>query len=301
MSGGAARRWLDFARAVARGPLPLPAAGVGPPLEIAPGQRAASLCIASGKGGTGKSVVSASLAALFAERAPTLLVDADMGIGNAHILQGVSPERSFVEVVGSGLSVLEVVTSCRANLDLVAAGSGVAHMASLDARELHAIAEGLELLELRYAHLLVDSAAGISEQTVSFAACCDLVLLVTTPDVTAMTDAYAFSKVLLRARADARVLLLVNRARDVSQAEAVALRIETVSQKFLGSAPRWIGWCPEDPAVQEAVNARAPVVLHQPSSPGARALHVLAQSVGAELARAPRAGLGRSLLGARPC
>ena len=237
---------------------------------------------------------------VLSDRGRTLIVDADMGIGNAHLMQGVSPERSFVEVVAGGLSVLEIVTPCSPRLDLLAAGSGVSHMAGLTRRELVRIAEGLELLELDYAHLLVDSAAGVSEQTVRFAACCDLVLVVTTPDVTAMTDAYAFLKVLSRARPSTQPLLVVNRAHGAPEAEAVARRMQAVSHKFLGLALRWIGWVPEDEAVPAAVNARAPVVSFAPRTLAARALVGVAASVVEELARSRPRGLGRLLLGDSP-
>jgi flagellar biosynthesis protein FlhG len=259
--------------------------------------RAASLCVASGKGGTGKSVTTASLAARFARLGRTLIVDADMGIGNAHILQGVSPDRSFVELVAGTASPREVIASCGPGLDLIAAGSGVSKMAELSAFEMHRIAEALEHLETGYQHLLVDSAAGVSSQTVTLAAASDLCLLVTTPAVTAMTDAYAFLKVLLRSAPDAEPLLVVNRARDLEQARSVVARMETVSRRFLGRSPRWIGWVPEDEAVMEAVNARAAVVRHAPGSPAALALDHLGEVLEVELARVRHRGLGRSLMG----
>jgi len=261
------------------------------------GARAGSVCVASGKGGTGKSVFTASLATRLAVRGRTLIVDADMGIGNAHILQGISPERSFVELVAGTAAPKEIVSPCAAQLDLIAAGSGVSNMAELTPFELHRIAEALELLETEYRFLLVDSAAGVSNQTIAFAAASDLVVLVTTPDVTAMTDAYAFLKVLWRSRPSACPLLVVNRAGDFPEARAVVKRMETVSQKFLERVPRWIGWVPEDPAVRTAVNARAAVVSHQPESPAAQALDHLAVMVLEELSRLHTAGMGRTLMG----
>ncbi len=257
--------------------------------------RAGSICVASGKGGTGKSVFTASLAACLSPRGRTLICDADMGIGNAHILQGVSPERSFVELVAGSASPKQIVSRCSESLDLIAAGSGVSNMADLSAFELHRIAQALEELEQDYSYLVVDSAAGIANQTVAFAAAADLVVLVTTPDITAMTDAYAFIKVLLRSRPECQPLLVVNRAHDFEEARSVVQRMESVCQKFLHRTPRWIGWVPDDPAVQRAVNARSSVITHEPESAAARALEHLAMQVLEELARSPRNGLGRHL------
>ncbi|HIG11903.1 MAG TPA: MinD/ParA family protein [Planctomycetes bacterium] len=259
------------------------------------GARASSVCVASGKGGTGKSVFSASLATCIMPRGRTLICDADMGIGNAHILQGISPVASFVELVAGSATATEILSHCSESLDLIAAGSGVSNMAELSSAELHKIALAIEELESDYAHLLVDSAAGISNQTLAFAAAADLVVIVTTPDVTAMTDAYAFIKVLLRGTPECQPLLVVNRAHSFDEAASVVHRIEGVCQRFLHRTPRWIGWVPEDDAVQSAVNARAPVVSHEPDSPAALALAHLALQVLEEMSRLPKRGLGRQL------
>jgi len=258
--------------------------------------RAASLCVASGKGGTGKSVVTASLATLFARRGPTLLVDADLGAGNAHILQGVTPEHSFVEVVEGTRRTEEIVTRCGRGLDLLAGGSGYARLAGLSTYELHVVACGLERLELAYRTVLVDSAAGLSEQTVSFAAAADVVLLVTTPDVTALTDAYAFLKVLLQRSPSAEPLLVVNRATSEDEGRAAAERIRGVSSKFLARAPRFVASLPEDRAAFRSVQQRRPVTAHEPDSPLAGALARLAEVVEDELAHVGRGGIGRQLL-----
>ncbi len=265
------------------------AAGVG-------AVRAASLCIASGKGGTGKSVVTASLAQRFAVRGRTLVLDADLGVGNAHILQDLSPDTSLVDVVEGRRTVRSVVQACGERLDLIAGGCGVSRMAGLSAYELHVVAAGLEELEREYAYLLVDSAAGISVQTMSFAVPADIVLIVTTPDLTAMTDAYAFLKVLTRRRPEYSPLLVVNRAEDEPSARRVAERIGNVATRFLGTAPRYVGWLPDDPAVTRSVNRRAPVVDAEPNAPWSLALDELAVRLLEQSSSVHPRGLGAGLL-----
>jgi flagellar biosynthesis protein FlhG len=257
--------------------------------------RPASLCVASGKGGTGKSVVSASLAALFAPRGPTLLVDADFGVGNAHILQDVSPPSTCVDVVEGRESVREALVSCGKNLDLLAAGSGVPRMAELSSYELHVLASGLAEVEPFYRTLLIDSAAGVSAQTLAFARAADLALIVTTPDLTAMTDAYAFLKLLFAGRTGSRALLLVNRAADEDVAEEVTKRIARVGERFLGAAPKCIGWLPDDPAVSACVNRRGSVVTLEPGAEVSRALRRVAASIAEELAAQQPKSFGSEL------
>jgi flagellar biosynthesis protein FlhG len=258
--------------------------------------RAASVCVASGKGGTGKSVVAASLATLLSRRGRTLIVDADLGVGNAHILQNVSPELSFVDVVDGRLPVRDIRVKCREDLDLLGGGSGISRMAGLSSWEMHMLARGIEAIEMEYRSLVVDSAAGISNQTISFAAASDVVLIVTTPDVTALTDAYAFLKALLLRRGECEPLFAVNRANGDEEARGVADRMIAVSRKFLGREPRFAGALPEDRAVSRSVHARTPAILLEPESPFARAIEDLGARVVEEVARQRTRGLGRSLL-----
>ena len=273
-----------------------------PPISPWPGlaehrpARAVSLCVASGKGGTGKTVVTAALARLAAAHGRTLILDADLGVGNAHILQDVTPARTLVDVVEGTAKVADVREPCSDSLDLVAAGSGVPRMTYLSSYELHLVAYGVGELEREYDYVLVDSAAGISHQTMAFAEASDIVLVVTTPDLTAMTDAYAFLKVLYTRRPETQVLLAVNRAEDQDEAERVRVRIGEVCERFLGVLPGSAGWIPLDPAVVRAVNHRASVVMAEPEAPASRALRVLAARVLRELARVEPRGLGRSLL-----
>ena len=269
--------------------------------QRAPVVRTASLCVASGKGGTGKSIVCASLAELLSARGRTLVVDADMGVGNAHILHDVHPPRSFVDVVSGRSTVADARVRCAARLDLVGGGSGVSHMASLSSCELHLIASGLAEIEHEYEFVLVDSAAGISDQTLFFASACDAVLIVTTPDTTAMTDAYAFIKVLHARRPDVLPLLAVNRVAldgagaDELSAERVFQRLDHVCTRFLGFAPKAIGAVPDDRAVLRSVAARRPVVRDAPGSNAALALRSIAARVQEELSRRAGRGLSRTL------
>jgi flagellar biosynthesis protein FlhG len=256
---------------------------------------APSVCIASGKGGTGKSVVSAAFAALWAEQGRTLLVDADLGVGNAHLMQNVQPKRSLVDVVRGRATAEEVLTACSPQLDLLAGGSGVSQMASLTPGELQRIAHAIEELDARYDALVVDSAAGISEQTLAFAAAADLVAIVTTSDPTAMTDAYAFLKVLFARRSDAHVDLVVNRTVDDVEGPRTAERIESVCQRFLGRGVRYVGSLPDDRSVVRSVAQRQCVIAAAPDSSAALALRRVQRLVSDELATLAHHGLGRSL------
>lgn len=262
--------------------------------------RAGSICVVSGKGGTGKSSVSASLASLLARRGRTLLLDADLGCANAHILQDVHPEHTFADVIAGRVDLESIVTPCNNGVELLAGGSGFARLAGLKTYELEMIGRGLQRLEPRYDHLVVDSAAGLSRQTVAFAAACDVSLLVTTPDVTAMTDAYAFLKVFVRQCATQKIerpmpFLVVNRAQDQEEAHQVARRLQDVVSKFLGARIELLAVLPDDRAAFRAIQRRSTVVDSEPESELARAITTLSCSALARLARTETRAAGARL------
>ncbi|MDG1049631.1 MAG: P-loop NTPase [Planctomycetota bacterium] len=262
--------------------------------------RCRSICIASGKGGTGKSSITASLADLFRHKGRALLLDADLGCANAHIFHDVHPDHSFADVIAGDREVHEIVTACAPDLDLLPGGSGVGRLAGLQEYELEMIGRGLTRVEPLYAYLLVDSAAGLSRQTVAFAAACDQTLLVTTPDVTAMTDAYAFLKVFTRqceALGERRALplLVVNRAANADEASQVGARLQEVTRKFLDRRLEVLGWLPEDRAVFRSTQQRQSVVAGEPDSPVAQALELVATKLEERLQGEDGAGMGARL------
>lgn len=276
-----------------RGELRNKRAGDSPALSI----RARSVAVVSGKGGTGKSVVSASIARALARTARSLLLDADLGVGNAHILQGVTPRFTLADVF-TGCQPRELVERCGGGLDLVAGGSGVARLARVSGSDLARLGDAIADLERHYDYLIADCGAGISEATLAFARSADRVIVVTTPDLTAMTDAYAMLKVIGVPKSGVAPGLIVNRAADAKAAQATAERVQSVAAKFLGRAPEWLGWIPADPRVTESVNARMPMIEYAPDSLVAEALLDLARELKERMDSIHPKGLGLCLAAA---
>ena len=292
MNWGTARRLLH-----------LPAkqsAPIARPLQLPPSDplaavRARSMCVVSGKGGTGKSTLTASLAASLERHGRVLLVDADLGVGNAHLFCDLQPKRTLADVVRGECSAREAVVPVRGQLDLLAGGSGCLGVASLDREQLQLLGKGLYSLEERYRSILIDGAAGLSSQTLQLAAAADIVLVVTTPDVTAMTDAYALIKVLCAERPGLVPYLVVNRVFDASEGHAAAERMRAVARRFLDVEIRLLGLLPEDRSAYRCTQRRQPVVLGEPDEPLGLALADLAQRLQKELDHLHPHGVGRVL------
>jgi flagellar biosynthesis protein FlhG len=253
-------------------PSPPPAA---PPLQS---PRCRVLCIGGGKGGTGKSVLASNLAFFFARRGLRVTVfDADLGLGNLHLLMNVSPRWNLLHVVREEKRFAEVVEEVRPGVRLVCGGSGIASLATLRNDEIFRVIRGLQELEASSDLLIVDTAAGLSPRTLLFLRAASEIAVVTTPDITSMTDAYATVKTVLKGNADTRVGLVVNQIGSRAQANEVFAKIDSVASKFLRRSLAFLGSVEDDAAVLDSIRRRTPVVACHPHSPAARSFEAIGE------------------------
>ncbi|HEX6881935.1 MAG TPA: AAA family ATPase [Planctomycetota bacterium] len=235
--------------------------------------RARVLCVASGKGGTGKSILSSNLAVLRALRGErVLLVDFDAGLANAHLLLGLAPQHDLSHVLQGQVLAEEALVPGPAGVKLLSGGVGRHILANPTRRELDKLFKALRPLESQFDLIVIDHGAGVSYATVTHLAAASVLLLVTNHEVTALSDGYALYKRAHLANPAIRVGLVLNRVPDEGRAQAAWERFQAASQRFLGHAPERVGWVPYDPAVLHSVEARVPVALLEPESPAARAI-----------------------------
>lgn len=268
-----------------------------PPLPRSVTRRARTIAITSGKGGVGKTNLAVNLAARFAQAGKsTVLLDADMGLANADVLCGLELPFNLAHVVARRRTLDEVLALAPGGFKLAAGASGLARMADLPPEEHARLLGALASLEQTSDLILIDTGAGISQNVLSFTRAADHVLVVTTPEPTAVTDAYATIKVILRERgsdpeASRRpISLLVNQAKDEAEAHKVYERVSRVARQFLGAAIEDAGHVPADVAVTRAVRGRVPFVVNQPGSLAARAVTKLAIRLEAGVAASLPAG-----------
>lgn len=247
------------------------------------------LAIASGKGGVGKTNLCVNLAAAMARRGVrVVLIDGDLGLANADVLCGVNTSAHLGHVIEGRCSLEEIAVETSCGFRLISGASGITRLAHLDASQRRRIFDGLASLEGSVDLVLVDCGAGIGLGVLGFVAAADLSLIVTTPEPTAIADAYALIKTLVsRARGglapESRSMLVVNQARRESEAWRVHRRINAVCERFLGARVKLSGWVPYDGAVREAVRARHPFVYNAPRCRASRAVRDLSGRVLEEL------------------
>ncbi|MGE5609121.1 MAG: MinD/ParA family protein [Bacillota bacterium] len=227
--------------------------------------RASVVAITSGKGGVGKSNIAVNLAIQFsAAGKDVVLLDADLGLANADVLCNLDLPCNLSHVIARKKEIRDVIVRAPGGFRLIGGASGLARMADLSDFDRQRLVDSLAEVEHQADIILIDTGAGISPNVLSFTRAADHVLIVTTPEPTAITDAYAMVKVVSRDGQPRRISLLVNQARSISEAQVVYDRIARVAKQFLGISVHDAGYVSADDTVVAAVRRRVPFVLGAP-------------------------------------
>ncbi len=260
-------------------------------------RRAHVVAVTSGKGGVGKTNLAVNLAVAAAQaRRSVHLLDMDLGLANVDILMNLTPRHTLAHVLAGGRRLSEIVTTGPGGVRIVPGASGVPRLADLDQEGREELLRELQELEAASDLMILDTGAGISRNVISFAGAADEVIVVATPEPTAILDAFALIKVLSRETDLGRVRLVVNQCAGRAEADQVSRRIVSACRQFLHLPVDRMGYLISDYHVSEAVRRRQPFVLAFPASPAARCVTTLAGLLGGAGARPARAGFFHRVL-----
>jgi flagellar biosynthesis protein FlhG len=260
--------------------------------EEAPASSTHVVAVASGKGGVGKTLISANLSIALAARGHrVILFDMDMGLANADIVLGVEPKYTWSEVLSGRRSIDEVILQAPGDIAFAPGTSGVARMANLSEFERHHLMAAMQRIENRYDVVVMDCGAGIAQNVLGFASSADTVLVVATPEPTSLTDAYAMVKALAQDRGPNRspdappvsLGLIVNQAESRGEGRETFERIASVAARFLHLPVTDYGYILKDDHVGAAVRQRSPVLLRYPRCPASMCLMAAAARLSSEL------------------
>lgn len=249
--------------------------------EVAPKpstRRARIVTITSGKGGVGKSNVAVNLAARLAQMGRrVVLLDADLGMANADVLCNLPPGRNLAHVMAGRQTLAEAMVDAPGGFSLIPGASGLAQIAAMGRRQRADLMRQVHELEADADLILIDTGAGVSPNVLSFAVGADQILVVTTPEPTAVTDAYAVIKSISRQSDSPRdVRLLVNMVRGGNEGRLVYNRLDAACRRFLQLHVSYAGHVEQDPRVQRAVRLQRPFVLESPGCPASACMTRLA-------------------------
>lgn len=238
------------------------------------------IVVASGKGGVGKTNLTVNLGLALAELGLRVAVlDADMGLANVDIVLGITPRYNLTHVLAGERRISDIMVRGPMDLGILAGGSGVAELADLSQRRLEMFIASLRELDNDLDLFLIDAGSGISRSVLTFALAATEVAVVTTPEPTAMADAYGLIKVITARNFTVELRVIVNMAENEKQGEAVFNKLNSVAQRFLSRSLDWMGTIPRDILVQRAVREQQPFYLAYPRCRAAKAIGQLAQEL----------------------
>ncbi len=239
------------------------------------------LVVTSGKGGTGKSFLTVNIAsALAALREKVLIIDADFGLANAHLLLGMSPQYDISHLITGKRSAQEVLAAHPdGHLWLLGGCSGIAELSTLTYDQFGIFIREVSSVEEKFDWILVDTSAGISPQVMSFLTAAGEVLLVVNPEATSMLDAYALLKSLFLRNPAVRVGFIANRVKDSIAAKEVFKKLNGAVQHYLKKSLVDLGFVVMDPAVGQSVVQRRPLILEDARSHAAFCLKKIVQKI----------------------
>lgn len=235
------------------------------------------ITVASGKGGVGKSNFTLNFAlSLQAMGQKVLVFDADIGMANIDVLMGTSSPYNLYHLLYRQKSIQEIIQLGASGLPYIAGGSGMKELFSLSDRDLEFFAGQVEEIAQEMDYVIFDTGAGLSRENMKFIGAADECLIITTPEPTSITDAYALVKVMHGQENATPFRMIVNRVEDQQEAERVADKIAGVAKRFLQIDIPLLGYISDDVQVVKAVKKQVPYSLAYPNAKASRDIVKLA-------------------------
>tara|TARA_B110000003_G_scaffold275086_1_gene316716 strand:- start:159 stop:986 length:828 start_codon:yes stop_codon:yes gene_type:complete len=247
--------------------------------------------IASGKGGVGKTTVSANLAVSLAALGKKVMVfDADLGLANAQLALGCQAKYNFSHVLSGEKTLQEIIVNGPMGVQLVPGSSGLQHMASLSIAETAGIIQSFAEIEGTLDYLIIDLAAGLSDTVMMFIGACQHRFIVVKDDPSSIADAYASIKVMIQDYHLDNISIITNCMPFPEAGNRLYQGINSVIQRFLGGQVGHLGTIREDEMVLRAIRASKPLLKFSPSSAAARDFEKLAKAVTRLTTKTPISG-----------
>jgi len=238
-----------------------------------------TIAITSGKGGVGKTNITTNLAlAMTIQKKKVGIIDADLGLANIDVILRLNPKYNLEHVVAGEKKLSEIFIKGPAGLTIIPASTGRLPMASLSEIDRSILIKEIIKSANEFDVTFIDTAAGISNNVVDFVVASQEVIVITTPEPTAITDAYAMIKVISQ-RKDIDMGIIVNMAQNADQAKDVGERIMIAARKFINAKTHLIGYILRDLAIPNSVSSQEPVILKYPESNATKCINILANKI----------------------
>ncbi|MDR1212048.1 MAG: MinD/ParA family protein [Spirochaetaceae bacterium] len=224
------------------------------------------ITVTSGKGGVGKTNISVNMALAYARAGKRVIVmDADLGLANVNVMLSVIPKFSLYHVIRKQKTMKDIILQTEYGIRIVAGASGFSQIANLSEEERQNFIDELNTLQDADI-IIIDTSAGVSSNVLDFIAAADDAVIVTTPEPTAITDAYGIIKIIATEidSFNMGLKLVVNKVKSAAEAKRVADRMTNIAGQFLNLKVDFLGFIYDDPAVSHAVVRQRPFMVTDP-------------------------------------
>lgn len=241
------------------------------------------MAVTSGKGGVGKTFISANLAAALAKRGHKVLVlDADLGLANLDVVLNLYPKITLHDVFTGKAKIEEAIVRAPGGFSVLLAGSGMVEYSRLSPEVRDDFLRIMNGVTPHYDIVLLDTGAGISDVVLFAVSLASEVLVVATPEPTSLTDAYATIKVLVGQQKRQNIRVVINQTARLGDGRAITTQLQQVLDRFVPSEPGrpvrliHMGDIPSDLSVRQAIMRRQLLMQSMPGCPAALAISQLA-------------------------
>ena len=242
-------------------------------------QKPRIITVTSGKGGVGKSNIVVNLSIALQKMGKKVMIfDADIGMGNDDIIMGCSSKYNVFDVISKGKEIEEVVITGPFGVKLLPGGSALTKVEDLTQLQRDIFLQKLAALTgLDY--IIMDTGAGVNKSVLGFIACCEDLVIVTTPEPTSLTDAYSLLKAVKHFKIKNSAKVIINRSLDNNEANMTFDKFNFAVMKFLNMKLEYLGKIGEDKKLAYAVRAQQPVIVSYPNSQVAQDINNIANKI----------------------
>ncbi len=238
------------------------------------------ICVTSGKGGVGKTNFTLNLAiALSKLNNRVVIIDADLGLANVDVVMGVLPKYTLLDVIKGNKELEDIMVTGPNGIKIISGGSGVLDLIDMPQDQITHLIDKFENISNYADIILIDTGAGLSKSVLSFVLAAHEVIVVCTPEPTAITDAYAMIKTIGIKDKSKKLKLLINRVENVNEGKITFEKLKNASDKFLNINIEKLGYLLEDIHVSRSVKLQQPFIIQFPNSPVSKNIELIASKL----------------------
>jgi flagellar biosynthesis protein FlhG len=249
-----------------------------------PKPNAKVITVTSGKGGVGKSSISVNIAIQLSKLGQRVIIlDADFGLANVEVMLGIRPRYNLADLMFRGKDLQDIITRGPENIGFISGGSGIQELTNISKDQIIYLTQKLFELNEIADYIIIDTGAGINDSVLEFVVTSSEVLLVTTPEPTSMTDAYALLKAVNRnphfLKEQTAIKMISNRVSTMEEGKELYNKLNIVVSKFLNIPLEYMGAIPQDNHVPKAVMQQKPFSLLYPNTTSSKAIIEIAELI----------------------